>query len=451
MGKRRPWDHKKIISSMVKLANDQKVVVWSELTADLKDLIVSQYNGKNIARFKGDWKRKLKLIANAAGYSISKFNENAWLGIEKSSNYNLSEEEKRRVLARYNTIEENNKWRLKTGLVVEAEKKVLVKIPSFEHPVHSMIMDPDDLVWEKYFTREEINEIKSYNVKPLEKLPQELQEYLDLYDKEWITGNESREYAENQKHFSFVKFDKRWLLQRMIGISELFCDDNQLHLEDYSESDLLHELWPFVYKIFRDRSIRGKLGERSSVAVALARNANRSLETDKKRQRKAVGAKVDILFTIKNNEFGSCEIGKDMITVADDKYMDDGLVKLPKTLRDMLCMLVNQTPHQINNLTTIGLLIMGLKMELLRMDVPYKSAITRVLRSSVFEFPSSSNDINIDLIPIFEIIWKAKQAMLKNVQLLKDRKRKASELMTSIANKTTVLPHSFVRFSGNKV
>lgn len=175
------------------------------------------------------------------------------------------------------------------------------------------------------------------------------------------------------------------------------------------------------------------------------------LKLIKKRQKKAVGAKLDILFKIENNEFGSCEVGKDKVTIVDDKYMDDVLVKLPKVLRDMLCMLVNQNLRQINTFSTVEFLIMGLCMELLRMDIPHKSTITRVLRSSMFEFPSSPNNIDIDFIHILEITWKAKRAMLKNAQLLKDRKRKDSELLNSTADKMTVLSYSFVRFSGDNI
>ncbi|KAI9480538.1 MAG: hypothetical protein EXX96DRAFT_594757 [Benjaminiella poitrasii] len=339
--------HVEIISSMIKLANDQKEVPWTELTTDLKNLIISQYNGKSISKFK-------ELLKEHQSFSFSSSN------ITKSS-YSLSEEEKKRVLARYDAIEEENKWHLKTGTLVEDKTKALTECSSFEHLVHSLIVDPDDIVWIRYFTADELNEIKSNGVKSLEKLPQELQKYLDSYDKEWITGNELCKYTENQKYIPLIEFDKRWIHQSMIGISELFCDDNQLHLEDYSESDLLHELLPFVYRTFRDHRIRGKLGERSIIAVGLARNANRSLE----RQRKAVGA------------------------------------KLPTTLRDMLCMLVNQNPHQTNNLSTIGLLIIGLNMEFLRMDIPQGSAITRILRK-----------------PMFEITCKAKQAMLKNLGIL---------------------------------
>lgn len=65
-----------------------------------------------------------------------------------------------------------------------------------------------------------------------------------------------------------------------------------------------------IYRLFRDLHIQGKLGKRSNVAVILARNVNQSLETD-----------------------------------IDGKYIDDGLVKLSKTLRDMLYKLVNQIPR----------------------------------------------------------------------------------------------------------
>lgn len=47
-------------------------------------------------------------------------------------------------------------------------------------------------------------------------------------------------------------------------------------------------------------------------------------------------------------------------------------------------------------------------MELLRMDTPQVHAITRILRTPVFELPSSANNIGITFISIPEITWKAK-------------------------------------------
>ncbi|KAI9249861.1 hypothetical protein EDC94DRAFT_548741 [Helicostylum pulchrum] len=53
-------------------------------------------------------------------------------------------------------------------------------------------------------------------------------------------------------------------------------------------------------------------------------------------------ANLDIIFKNGTDELGSCEVGKDCAAVVDEKYMDDGLVKLPKTLRDMLSALVEK-------------------------------------------------------------------------------------------------------------
>lgn len=142
-------------------------------------------------------------------------------------------------------------------------------------------------------------------------------------------------------------------------MSELFLDNNELELNDFSEADLLHDVWPFLYRAFKNKEVRASLGERTSGAVALARNEHRGLEAREKRSRKAIGAKLDIVFKIGYNEHGSCEVGKDDVTVADDKYLDDDLIKLPKTLRDMLVLLVQKNPRKINNLLTVGFLVMG--------------------------------------------------------------------------------------------
>lgn len=80
----------------------------------------------------------------------------------------------------------------------------------------------------------------------LEKLPQGLQESLDSYNKEWITESVLCKYAGNQNHIPLTEFDKRWARLIMIGVFEILCVDNQLYLGDYSESGLLHELWPIV-------------------------------------------------------------------------------------------------------------------------------------------------------------------------------------------------------------
>lgn len=240
--------------------------------------------------------------------------------------------------------------------------ETLVKSSSYEHPVHSLILEPTDPVWADYFTKEELNEIKKIHQKALPKIPEEFSDYLDKYENDWKSREELYLFADAQVHNPITEFTKKWVRESVVRTSELFLYDNALVLNDYSESDLLHEVWPFVYRIFKEKQIRAALGERASVAVALGRNDDRKLEAIDKRARKNVGAKVDILFKICNDELGSCEVGKDNVTTVDDKYFDDGFIKLPKTLRDMLSVLCEKNPAQINNLFTIGFLMMGKKL-----------------------------------------------------------------------------------------
>lgn len=69
-----------------------------------------------------------------------------------------------------------------------------------------MIIDPDDQVWKDYFTLAELNEIKSVNIKPLKNIPEELESYLDLYDKEWENGLDLYEFADSKKHHPIKEF-----------------------------------------------------------------------------------------------------------------------------------------------------------------------------------------------------------------------------------------------------
>lgn len=91
---------------------------------------------------------------------------------------------------------------------------------------------------------------------------------------------------------------------------ELFFHNKLLRVSDWSEADLLLNVWAFVYRAFQDRNIRACFGERYSAAVALRKNNYRSLEAIEKRPRKAIGAKGDILFKASNKEPRSIEVGK---------------------------------------------------------------------------------------------------------------------------------------------
>lgn len=210
----------------------------------------------------------------------------------------------------------------------------------------------------KYFTTQELTEIKTYKLEKLSALPEDLVSYLNVYESLQCTSD-IQKFAFSHYNDPKDEFEKKWIQESFINASKPFIYRNQLSLNDYSEADLLHKLWLFVYNLYDDELIQAKLGERSSIAVSLGRNENRTIPCVEKRPRKAKGSKLDILFKYGSVEVGTCEVGKNDVVPVDNKYLDDGRMKLPKTLRDMFACLVQKSPENINNITTVGYLIMG--------------------------------------------------------------------------------------------
>ncbi|KAI7889498.1 uncharacterized protein EV154DRAFT_538835 [Mucor mucedo] len=323
--------------------------------------------------------------------------------------------------------------------------KEVVQTAKYEHPSASFILDLADPIWLSKFTRDEFKEIKYFNNKKPEKINKELEEYIDSFDKEELKTAGDYYNEANKKNFGFGgSYDQRWIQRSIIDAAELFEFNDIINLVDFSEEDLHHHVWLFVYTCFRSGGIEAKLGERGSVASAIGRNVKRGLEALERRERKASGAKVDILFKAGGiNEVGCSEIGKDNVLAIDDKYLDDGMIKLPKTLRHMLKELVQVNPSKINELYTVGFLMMGLEMELVIMDIPAGKTITRISRSKRYPFPSKASNIGKDLLPLLQATLSGKQLMESLVKLIDTRKRKAFILFDEDDESTTTIPNCF--------
>ncbi|KAG1439865.1 hypothetical protein G6F56_012137 [Rhizopus delemar] len=134
-----------------------------------------------------------------------------------------------------------------------------------------MTLDPDDLVWKSYFTNHEINEIKAIHKKPLPIIPTRIEEYLGKYNQQWETAKDLYNFAKDQKHDPVSEFSLKWIEEIFLGASELFLFDETLTLNVYFEADLLHDVWSFVYRAFKDKKTKFGLGKRASVAVALGK------------------------------------------------------------------------------------------------------------------------------------------------------------------------------------
>ncbi|CAO3610427.1 unnamed protein product [Mucor hiemalis] len=298
---------------------------------------------------------------------------------------------------------------------------------AFDHPCLSFILDLVDPMWKNLLNEEEIREINSYKRPQMPSVIEDIQSYLNSFDRDAFTSADDL-----YKHavLSAISFNfgedhlKRWVQQSIVNASQLFEFSNESNIEGNSESDLLNLVWQFVYHAFRTGSIQAKLGERTSTSSALGRNEGRSLESSTRRGRKTMGAKVDILFKAGRYELGCCEVGKDNGLPIDDKYLDDGVSKLPKTLRDMLCQLVDANPSKINELYTIDFLMMGLDLELLIVDVPEGCTVARVTRTKKLTFPNKGSNLKLDFLPLLEITLLGRELMSKAAKTVDSRKRR---------------------------
>lgn len=368
-------------------------VSWDDFLVDSRSLILSSYEGQDPALYKQQWRTRFLNTASLLKFSVQPDNKNSWSDIETSlqqkpsssqsspsilsrsskstksssvsstssnatKNCALSPDDILNIMAQYDAIPVSDKWILKTGKVVEDTMRSLAIICKYEHPVHSLILDPSDDTWKDYFTEDELNEIRTCNSIALPSFPLEYQQYLDKYDQD-LTAKEIYQRSCNHCFDPIEEHDKKWMQQSVMMAANLFLYNNRLQFHDFSESDLLHKVWPFIYHLFDDDNIQAKLGEQCSSATTKRKNSKRRLEAVQARQNKVMGSRMDILFVHGNKELGCVEVGKQLTTNMDDKYMDDGMIKMPKSLRDMLSCLVQKNPDKINNVAVIGYLIMG--------------------------------------------------------------------------------------------
>ncbi|KAI9262801.1 hypothetical protein EDC94DRAFT_640527 [Helicostylum pulchrum] len=335
-----------LLKEVTRLANEQKIALWEDIINDLSEVIISNYDGKNEKTYRGDWKRKIKAVIKSMGYELKRFDNNVFVPLETSKSSDS-----------LNNKSSDSNYKLK-----DCELK---RVIDFYQSI------PVEEKW-VLTTGKVVND--------------EMTKLAKSSSYEHPLGKELYLFADTQVHNHITKFTKKWVRESVVRASELFLYDDTL--------------WPFVYRIFKDKSIKAALGERASIAVALDKNDDGKLEAIDKRSRKNVGAKVDILFKICNSELGSCEV--------------------------------------------------GLTLELVILDCPVGNHITRVSITLKLDFPSTISTISLDLIPLLEISGKGEESMNKNIEILNIRKRRVAHLVDiDEEEKIAWLPYSFTRSSYN--
>ncbi|KAG0180084.1 hypothetical protein DFQ28_006752 [Apophysomyces sp. BC1034] len=409
-------EYKEEIATCLLQVEKNGKVSWDDFLTAMESFIIDNYAEQNIDVYKNQWRFRFKKMATLLNLEVAASNKDQWLAVESQlnaqqqqptndlhpnassstsveslpsstslkslplstfasssksrrssasassssslSNCVLSAVDIEHVKAAYGSIKGSDKWILSTGTVVEDVMQKLALESMYEHPVHSLILDTSDKIWENYFTEDELEQITTYNRKCLPAFPDGYQEYLDSYDKN-LSAKEVYQQACSHFFDPTEQHAKKWMQQSLMMAANLFLYNNKLKVDDFSEADFLHRVWPFVYHLFDDDYIEAKLGERCSSATAKRKNNRHQLEAIERRQQRVMGTRVDILFKYGGMELGCAEVGKELITTVDDKYMNDGMMKLPKSLRDMLSSLVDSSQDQVNHVMVVGFLVMG--------------------------------------------------------------------------------------------
>ncbi|RCH95581.1 hypothetical protein CU097_009723 [Rhizopus azygosporus] len=100
-----------------------------------------------------------------------------------------------------------------------------------------------------------------------------------------------------------------------------------------------------------------------------------------------MGSRGDVFLKFQDQELGSSEVEKNTVLPTDDKYLNGGLMKLPKTLRDMLSVFVQTNPSRISHFISVKFLVIRLNLELLVADIPVGFSITRISQDRQTKIP----------------------------------------------------------------
>ncbi|KAI8336859.1 hypothetical protein EDC96DRAFT_450383 [Choanephora cucurbitarum] len=238
-------------------------------------------------------------------------------------------------------------WQLQcSGRKVEEVLYMFGLTLKYEHLCHSFVLDPWDNTYQQagVFTKEELDEIKSFKIKDLPSIPAKTLNYLNLY-KQAKTTAEVRQMLLLKQSWD-EKFDRKashdldWIRHSYYTLARELERGN-LDSADNSETWLLAHIWTIVDRVFDDLEVDVVRGESASLASSIRKNKNRIPKGREKLERKKMGRRLDMILRMKNMEVGGGEAGKEKAD-NDAKLLHERDLKLPKALKDMFVYLKNE-------------------------------------------------------------------------------------------------------------
>ncbi|KAG0166879.1 hypothetical protein DFQ28_001080, partial [Apophysomyces sp. BC1034] len=319
----------------------------------------------------------------------------------------------------YFALEESKMWKLKSGKVVEKQMKSFAMFCKFEHPCHSLILDVDDPLWIDlgYFTRDEMDEMRSFRQLDLPKAPESLTAYLKSYEGK-RTLDAIFEAANHKPYHPLLDPDMNWEHQTILkGLNLLFY--KYLPLTDNTEADILYRIWGFVQETFDESKFDVRCGEKASTASSARRNSQRTIAGRQDISRKIIGKKVDMMVRFVSDEFACAEASRDPNDTT--KELVEGKLKCPKSLRDMFYKLASANPSEVHNILTFGFVFMGLKMTCSTMDC-YAGYVCRLQRLGPMLYPETEQTFVARITSLILTVWRIKVMMKRSLEAAQNEK-----------------------------
>ncbi|EIE88781.1 hypothetical protein RO3G_13492 [Rhizopus delemar RA 99-880] len=256
--------------------------------------------------------------------------------------------------ASFESLNDEKKWKLSTGTIVE---DVLYN-------------------FKKLFTIQEIDEMKKETpMNVTSRIPQDLVDYINHFNCDNLKDLRTR-LADTQD----------WEKEELYESGEL----NTAQKEQWYNK----HVWLPIDTVFDDIN---------SIHIVAGESRIRS------------GYKCDMIVRERKanheeaNEFGAGETG---VKSSGTKHIEEGGIKLPKVLKDMLDNLVFNNNGSYESLATFGLRQSGLNITLIITDKP-KAYITRITRLKQLSFPSEVRLFGKQVLPLLVLMWQFKQQILK--------------------------------------
>ncbi|KAI9488284.1 hypothetical protein BDB00DRAFT_848860 [Zychaea mexicana] len=347
-----------------------------EIIDELEDLIVDTYS-ESQSQYKSDWtnnsSKKINWktiqtrIDRKLAFKTSETSASTTTSFKKTASSSqhhrilLSDSDKKKVENMLVDLDKREYWVLEatkarakeTG---EQPNSVEEKIHGFAvkyqfyHPCQSLIIDLADKHWEDVFSKEELDEMRSFGDPILREIPQELALQLSELGK-MTSAVDAYNFARKLDYNIVTEPLLAWLALSVMNTAKYFIDSTSETTSSLLESDKLYYLWGFVNTVFDRTEVKALGKEISSEANATARNTKRKLSAIEPIANKKMGSRTDIIYKISNIELGCLEIGG---KVDATKEYKDSMIKMPPVLKDMIIAVAERKRASLRKIHVLG-------------------------------------------------------------------------------------------------